>query len=240
MFAILQITKSNSFFPKLRIHNQRIILPNDEAFFNISVETSRSIKSLKKLENCLGILKKDVIINGNTALPDNCGISLFLPDILPGLLLINSAADKLKKRRFRSLILYDEKGIYPDYIDKLIDSFGRIRVITPSPKKYNSAVRRLMENYGFSLEISTTADFEGDVIISDSCCVPLYYSGTVFTNEKKYLMNAEIFSGSEINLPEFYENIRPNNVSSLLFASALYEKCGVTELGKLKYTDFGC
>ena len=53
-------------------------------------------------------------------------------------------------------------------------------------------------------------------------------------------MNAEIFSGSEINLPEFYENIRPNNVSSLLFASALYEKCGVTELGKLKYTDFGC
>ncbi len=240
MFAVLHISKSNSIFHKLKIHSQRITLPNGTAFFIVIAENIRGRNSLKKLESCLGILKKDVILGSDIALPDNCGISIFTPDIFPRLLLINSAADKLKNCHYKSLILYDEKGIYSDYAEKLINSFDRIRVVTPSPNKYNSVAVKLMENYGFSLEVSSAASFDSEVIISHNCNIPLYYSGSVFTNEKKYLMNAEVFSGSEISLPDFYENLRPENTDTLLFASALYEKCGVPELGKLKYKDFGC
>ena len=52
-------------------------------------------------------------------------------------------------------------------------------------------------------------------------------------------MNAEVFSGIETELPDEYENIRPSNISKVLFASALYEKCSEKDLGQLRYTDFG-
>lgn len=240
MFAILQISKADSIFRKLRISSQRIILPNGETFFVVNAENIKGTASLKKLESCLGILKKDIVLCGDTPLPGGSKISVFTPDILPRLLLINSALDILKNRRYKCLILYDEKGIYPHLLKLLTNSFDRIRVITPVPNIYSPVALELMASCGFSLEVSATADFDGDVIISDRLCVPLYYSGTVFTNEKKYLMNARVFSGSGIILPDFYENLRPKSINPLVFASALYEKCGVGELSKLKYKSFDC
>jgi hypothetical protein len=51
-------------------------------------------------------------------------------------------------------------------------------------------------------------------------------------------MNAEVYVGCNIYLPEEYEKLRPEGVESLVFASALYEKCKVKNLGKIIYSDF--
>lgn len=240
MFAVLKNGKTGSVFRKLKIRSQRVTLPGNDAFFVVTLENFRGKASLKKLEDCLGILKKDVLVSGDMPLTEGTDITVFSPDILPRLLLINSASDTLKGCRYKSLILYDEKGIYTHCTAKLTDSFDRIRVVTPFTQKYEEVSRKLMENYGFSLEVSSCESFGADVIISHSCRVPLYYSGIVFTNERKYLMNSQVFSGKEITLPDPYEDLRPENTDTLIFASALYEKCGITDLGKLKYTDFGC
>ena len=240
MFAVLKKGKSGSVFRRLKILSQRVSLPGNDAFFIVTAENFRGKASLKKLEECLGILKKDVLIIGDMPLTEGTGITVFSPDILPRLLLINSALETLKGCRYETLILYDEKGIYTHCTAKLIVSFDRIRVVTPFIQKYEKVSRELMESYGFSLEVSSCESFEADVIISHNCRVPLYYSGSVFTNERKELMNSRVFSGKEITLPELYENLRPEGTHTLTFASALYEKCGITDLGKLKYTDFGC
>ena len=103
---------------------------------------------------------------------------------------------------------------------------------------YEKLSEKLMADYGFSLVVSDKDTFNCDAVISHECSVPVYFSGTIFTSEKKYLMNAEVISGCEIDLPDKYEKVRPKNINNLLFAAALYEKCDEKDLGQLQYIDF--
>lgn len=234
MFAIINVSQTNAIFRKSQIYSQRVTLANDEAFFIVTAEKSYGRVPWKKLESSMGILRKDVILAKGLEKP-KCSISEFEPDVFPRILLINTAIDRLKAHKYKSLIIIDEKCIYMKYIRQLIDSFERIRVITPEAEKYEPIARALMETYGFSLEVSAEASYGGDVVISHRCDVPLYFSGLVFSNERKFLMNAQVITGGEIVLPQDYDKLRPDGIDPLLFASALYEKCNVTEFGSLKY-----
>ena len=238
MFAILQIKDKTNIFSKSKIESQRLTLPNGEAFFIVTAEKHFGRVPWHKLADCMGILRKDVVLSEGLTLPDGCGITEFVPDIFPRILLINSAIKVLNGRR-KSLIVFDEKCIYQSYMKKLVNNFDRIRVVTPELSEYESVAYELMENYGFSLEVTDKASYKADVIISYECSVPLYYSGEVFTTEKKYLMNGMIYSGSDIDLPEEYDKLLPEGVDKLQFASALYEKCKEKSLGRLCYKDFG-
>ena len=234
MFAVINVSQTNAIFRKAKIYSQRFTLPDAEAFFTVTAEKSYGRVPWKKLEEVMGILRKDVILTEGLSLPV-CGISMFTPDILPRILLMNTAIDKLKAHKYKRLIIIDEKCIYMKYISKLIDSFERIRVITPTAECYRDVAESLLQNYGFSLEVSAEPTYDSDVIISDGCDIPLYFSGKVFSNKRKFMVNAEVCSGGEIVLPEKYDKLRPEGVDTLLFASALYEKCNVSELGALKY-----
>ncbi len=246
MFAILQITESerklHNIFRKAQIESERINLPNGRAFFIVRLKKRRKNIPWKKLEKCLGILRHCVLLSENITVPDGINITVFTPDILPQLILINSATDYIinHKSEFitKNLTIYDKDGIYPNCIEKLISCFSFVKVITPVAEKYDHISRTLLENYGFSLIVSSDEKWDTDIVISPKCNVPVYFSGKLFTNQKKYLMHTEIFSGSNIELPDEYENICPANISRILFASALYEKCGVEEIGELRYIDF--
>ncbi len=197
----------------------------------------------KKLERCLGILKSGVLLPKEMKIPDKVNITVFKPDILPVLMLMNSAVDYILKNlsaTYESITVFDEKGIYQSYIEKLINSFSSVKVVTPKVSDYEEVSRRLLENYGFSLVVSSREVYDSEIIISEDCSVPSYYSGKVLSTNKKYIMNAEVFTGSGIELPEEYEKLCPDNIDRILFASALYEKCGVRDIGSLRYSDFGC
>ena len=244
MFAILETTDKNTILRKPEIKSQRFNLPDGDAFFIVTADKHLGKIPWKKLETCLGILRHELIISEDKPIPEGINITKFSPDILPRLLLMNSATDYITvhKHHFRNkaLTIFDEKGIYTHCIEKLLPCFGNIKIVTDCTEKYRSISQKLLETFGFSLIVSNEEIFDCDVVITHSCKVPLYFEGTVFTNEKKYLMNATAFSGSEIILPDRYENLRPQNIEALLFASALYEKCGENDLGKIKYKDFGC
>ena len=240
MFAVLQIKDKTNIFSKSKIESIRFTLPNDEHFFTVTAEKHFGRVPWKKLESCMGILRKDVIVAEGTALPDSCGITEFVPEIFPRILLMNSAVKVLAGNRRRSLIVFDEKCIYSDYMKKLVNCFDRIRVVTPKPCQYEAAASELMEDFGFSLEVTDKPCFKADVVISWECDVPLYYGGEIFTGERTFLMNAKVYSGSDIDLPEEYEKFCPECVDKLRFVSALYEKSKVKTLGNMTYKDFGC
>ena len=244
MFAILQISDTNTIFRQPKIKSERFNLPSEDAFFTVTAEKHLGRIPWKKLESCLGILKNNILLPYGLTIPDGINITPFTPEVLPQLLLMNSATDYITNHRHhfrsRTLTIFDEKAIYQSYIEKLLPCFKSIRIITDSPEKYSTLSQKLLETYGFSLIISKEATTDSDVIISHNLNVPIYFDGTVFTNEKKFLMNAELFSGSEIQLPDLYENLRPKHIDSLLFASALYEKCKEYPLGEIRYKDFGC
>lgn len=242
MFAILKISDQNTILRRPKIKSQRFNLPSDDAFFIVTVDKHFGKAPWKKLEKCLGILRKDVVLPDDIKIPDNVNITAFKPDIFPRLLLINSAVDCIMKNGLshkESLCIFDERGIYTDYIEKLINFFSSVKVITPFTEKYEDISRKLLRGYGFSLIISSQGKYGSDTVISHSCDVPLYFKGRIYTSEKKYLMNAEVFSGGDIELPEEYEKLCPDNIDRLLFASALYEKCGISDIGELRYSDFG-
>ena len=242
MFAILQISDKNTIFTKPKIQSRRVNLPSGDAFFIVTIDKQLGKIPWKKLEKCLGILKKDVLLSDNTALPEGSDITLFTPDILPRLLLMNTATDYIIKHkhlfRMKNLTVFDKKGLYTDYIERLLPCLNNIRIITDKTDIYDTLCEKLMTDYGFSLVVSDKESFNCDVVISHECNVPAYFSGTVFSGGKKYIMNAEVFSGGEIELPEEYESIRPHNIGRVLFASALYEKCDCNDLARLKYKSF--
>lgn len=243
MFAVLQTAESKSVFSRSKIHSRRITLPSGEAFFIVYVSCRKNNIPWKKLERCLGVLRKDILLPDDIKIADKVNVTAFEPGILPGIILMNTAADyMLKNKPFMcgSLTVIDEKGTYQSYIEKLIKCFSSIKVITPKASEYEDVARRLLEDYGFSLLVSDEDSFESDVIISENCNVPSYYSGKVMSIKKKYIMNAEVFTGSGIELPEEYEKLCPDNIDRLLFASALYEKCGVKEMSSLRYSKFEC
>lgn len=241
MFAILQIFDSNTIFRKPKIHSMRINTPDGEAFFVVTTEKHLGRVPWKKLENCLGTLKKEVILNGNIALPESSGITLFTPDIFPRLLLINSAADYILRHKAdfisKSLTVFDEEGIYLRHIEKLLNCFANIRIVTHKPELYDNLTQILMENYGFSLIVTSAESYDSDVIISHRCRVPIYFRGTVFSNEKKPLINGKVFAGRDITLPTKYEKLNTCNIDPLIFASALYEKGSCSNLSALRYRE---
>ena len=242
LFAILQFSDTNTIFRQPKIESKRFSLPSGDAFFIVTADRHLGKIPWKKLEKCLGILRKDILLPEDIAIPPDINITCFTPKTLPHLLLINSATDYIinHKESFRgkSLTIFDEKAICQSYIENLLPYFHSIKIITDQPDTYESLSQTLLLNYGFSLLISDEEAINSDVVISYQLKVPLYFKGTVFTNEKRYLMNGKVLSGSEIDLPDLYESIRPKNIGRVLFASALYEKCKEKALGTLLYKDF--
>lgn len=241
MFAILQISDSNAIFRRPKIYSQRITVPGGDAFFIVTAEKHFGRVPWKKLENCLGILKKDIILNGNIALPESSGITLFTPDIFPRLLLINSATDYILKHKSdftsKSLTILDEEGLYSNHIEKLLHCFANIKIITHQAEIYDNLSQKLMENYGFSLIVTSAESYDSDVIISHRCRVPIYFSGTVFSNEKKTIINGKVFTGRDVTLPTEYEKLNTCNIDPVMFASALYEKSACCNLSVLRYRE---
>lgn len=242
MFAILQISDKNTIFTKPKIQSLRVNLPSGDAFFIVATDKHMGKIPWKKLENSLGILRHGIVLPENITVPDSIDITAFTPEILPELLLMNSATNYIIKHkhsfRMKNLTVFDKNGIYTDYIERLLPCLNNIRIITDKTDIYDTLCEKLMTDYGFSLVVSEKESFNCDAVISYKCNVPAYFCGTIFSGEKKYIMNAEVFSGDEIDLPEEYECIRPQNIGRVLFASALYEKCGCNDLARLKYKSF--
>lgn len=241
MFAILQISDKNTIFTKPKIQSRRIDLPSGDAFFIVTTDRHMGKIPWKKLVNCLGILRHCMLLPENITAPYDADITVFTPDIFPRIVLMNSAADYIIKQKQlfsrKNLTIFDKEGLYTGYIEMLLPYFESIRIITDKTDIYEALCEKLMTDYGFSLIVSDKESFNCDVVISYECKVPVYFSGKVFSGEKKFIMNAEVFSGSEITLPDEYENIRPRNIGRVLFASALYEKCDCKSLSSLRYKE---
>ena len=244
MFATLEITDKNTILRQPQIKSQRFNLPSGDAFFIVTADKHLGKIPWKKLENCLGILRNNMLLPDDITIPEGVNITKFTPDILPRIMLINSATDYIQNSkqifRSKSLTIFDEKAIYQSYIEKLLPCFGNIKIVTDFTDSYKDLSAKLLETYGFSLIVSEDESFDSDVVITHQCNVPLYFEGTVFTNKRRYLMNGEVLCGSETDLPDLYESLRPDNIGRVLFASALYEKCSEKELASLRYKDFEC
>ena len=191
----------------------------------------------------MGKLCDSVIYKKDSAVPEECPFQRFEGYELKKKMLFNSAVNYIKSLTFdplsQHITVFDEKAELTKEIERLVFLTNKIQIVTKEKGRYQSTAKFLMEKYGVSLIVSNSfvsAVKDSTFIISDkSDMIPIYYKGTLFTNEKKHLSFGRVLIGEGITLPIKYGELIPEGFDEMEFALALYEKCGVKQLEKLSF-----
>ncbi len=243
MFAVIEFVPAKKRFSGgNKIESERITLPGGEVFFIVKAETRRGRVPWKKLSRCLGFLRDAVILPKGVAVPENIDIKAFEPENFSCAVLFNSAVKHIKDRNKTGdrLCAVDEKGLFLSLAEELILAFSQLKVITPLIQEYEKLSDVLIEKYGAALLMTNKGTADGDVVISPQGeAVDITFSGELYSLRPRRLLSGQVFCPKEIILPSAFDKLCPEGVDKFLFAAALYEKCGVGELGEAKVEGFG-
>lgn len=253
MFFILKIEEEKKnlskkiaeYFQKPKITTEKIETANLLAFYAVTAQKHRGKIPWEEIEKAAGRFCKRAVLQSKVVIPENVGIKKFEPKVFDKILLFNSAVSVLEKLSLdplkMSVTVFDENGYLTAKIEKLVMLCSQIRVVTSCIQSYEDVARMLFEKYGISLIISQSAGnsiLTSTAVISDkSADVPLIYHGLLFTNQRRKMLNATVLCGKEFSLPKEIENLVPNGVDRLTFASALYELCAAKQLEDAVYSD---
>ncbi len=249
MFTLVDLktdkkTKTQRFFQyfrKAEVKIKEVPVTSGKSFFISEAEIHRGKIPWNEIEES----SQNEIFILPFELKEDAPVKEFEPQILPQMMLFNSALDYIEKlnppptkTRFT---LVDHKGIFTESLTPVLKLASLITVITKEEQKYTALSDRLFEAYGISLMIrsdyhetkrenSFLFDYKGENI-------PLSYRGTAFSKEKKYLLNGKTLTPGGFELPSEYEKLWQKNTDKLQFAAALYELCQVKELQNLRFNE---
>ncbi|MBQ8503151.1 MAG: hypothetical protein IJ491_02615 [Clostridia bacterium] len=239
MFAVVMFKEKErsflSFFKKQKIMAERVNLPNGESFFVITAEKKGDKIPFKEILSFAGGLGNSLIFPSDFCFLPEWDYTPFEPKQLKKKMLFDSAVKHLEKTKLNpmevSVCICDDEGIYSDEIHKLLKLAAKIHIVCHNKELYEKEIKEILFEYGISITLSSSFDARAtlcNVVIShESENIPLFFDGTVFTNEKRPFLAQRCFGTQSIRLPFEYEKLRPPGVDKLTFASALYEKCGV-------------
>ncbi len=175
---------------------------------------------------------RNLLLPKGIRLPDSPHLSLFKADTLPLLIMLNTAAQKLKKSPDapkRSLLIEDRSGVLPDYIDRVTSCASKIKILTDEPEKYYTAGKRLMERFGASpiicSQISKDEKFDAAV------------SFEPIKNAKQNFSVSAITEDGTPDIPEQYSRLCPSETDRFDFLCALFECSGVRAIGEYTLND---
>lgn len=246
MFAVLKIKKNETniftkiklFFRPVEPELSRVEVKGAMPFYYLEIYENQCGEYFEIIPQLLGRCAHNLIVCDKYLLPKNQNIDYFRPKKLPQIALINTAVDFLKtnvsdKAHF-SLALIDENAIFTDFIYLFIEYASTINVLTNHPDKYESVAGELYNEWGVSLVITPSYSLIEDcnlIICPSKNNIKEYSQTIVFKNN----FQKKVYTVEEIDLPEKYNEIKPNGVDNLIFASALYELCGADDLKRIKY-----
>ena len=171
------------------------------------------------------------------------GLRAFQPKRLPLLLCLRAAQHALRTagvpaRELRVTVV-DTKGALSHAMELLVPLAGSLRVYTPDFSLYRAAAARLLHRYGATLILSDSAGCfaQSHVVVADD--LRLFTGreqGLIFTPDTETsLQGCRVVRCHLPQLPEAYAKLCPAGIDPLLFASALYELCGVKEMERLRF-----
>lgn len=175
---------------------------------------------------------RNLLVPDGFILPESPYLSLFKADTLPLLIMLNTAAKKLKAipgATKRSLLIEDKSAVLPDYIDKVATCASKIKIMTDKPQAYYNAGLRLMERFGASPIICGERDENEkfDAAVSD----------TPVKNAKLNFSVSSITAEGTPEIPEQYARLCPVEIDRFDFLCALFECSGVRAIGEFTLDD---
>lgn len=245
MFAVLNFYDEKKSFYSLfsgdRIKSERHSLINNQVFFTVDIKKRHGKIPWKKIENCLGILRQDVLLPFDIEIPHNININKFQPTKYPLIIFFSCAVKDIKANNkiMNRLCILDEKGLFLPFVENLIPLFSEIKIVTPFTDEYEKLSHELFNKYGVALLITNQGKLNGDIVISpDSSKVDVTFSGTLYSLNKRHLLSGKVLCPKNLIVSPICKENCPEYIDSLIFSAALYEKCGITEVLDVEYERF--
>ncbi len=248
MFTVVELNEENRkgfhslsrFFRKPKVEINTLELKNGKSFYLCKAETRKGRIPWKEIE--LVSPAKNFLVPG--CIDGKLPLKVWVPQKLPQIMLFNSSVEYIKQKALppakTHITVIDKEGCCVDFFKEVIKLASHITVVT-TDERYRNLSDELLNAYGVSLIIRK--EFYEDK--AENCFlfdynaerVPLSYKGTVFSKNKKHLLNGKSLTPGDFDLPEEYEKLRSEKINKLHFASALYELCDVKELQSLKFNE---
>lgn len=252
MFAALQIRpQETGFLQKIRerLHPAepqavQVAVKGGTPFFCVEASRRRGTLPWEDIAFCAGRCAGRMLLPEGVVPPAGSPVKPFLPDALAPLVLFNTACEVLLRRQKppgeECITLLDPKGVLAQRAGRLLPFASLVRVVTDNTSAYEQTAEQVMEDYGAALLVQDTFSGARDstVVIAPGGLTESFFPErkcAVFTNRETsggYLC----ITAEGIDLPDTFCRLIPEGIDPDRFACALYESCGLRELGRKTYT----
>lgn len=187
----------------------------------------------------------NVILPPSLSVPGEIRLPLYQPEVYPRLIGYNTFLSVLEKSKTppikRRVGIIDLRGGMVNELTRLIDIAGEVVIVTSRPYLYENLQEWATEERGAVLTICGDVHrVENMPMLFLPCGFPfdVIGKGTAFSCRQTQSHTRKIVQGFGISLPDEYSEILPRGYDSFIFASALYEQCGIKQLGNLHYDSY--
>ncbi|MGN0635063.1 MAG: hypothetical protein ACI4I5_02480 [Acutalibacteraceae bacterium] len=247
MFTVLQVTqeKPRGFARILwKLHPPepefvKVAVKSGAPFFILRVRTAEKAPPWEDILYTVGRCASRILTDTDISLPENRNVRLFAPKHLPLIAAMRTMTEVLSLSDIpphKCVIgVYDPFGSLCGRAEQLLQCASDVRVCTQRTAEYDEESRRLFRLCGAGLTVGETTDLFrrcnillcADADIFPAQCVTFACRGTAREN---------LFLCKALDIPEPYRSQTPENIDPGLFASALYELCGVRSLEQCRYS----
>ena len=233
MFSVLNIEEQKQkFFRKRKCRVEALLSPVKGAapFKVINAVCGKKGIDWRTVAAAAGCSARSMIIPIGTHLPSYSSIRLFEPEVLPLLIMLNTAAVYLGRGEAtkNKLLIIDRKAVLPDYIGRVVMLAAHVTVVTDCPEKYYPCMADIMERHGAGLRVCSQLDLKVKYDVAVTCGE---------TANAEICLDAAEVSENNITIPDECLRLCPEKIDRFLFLCALFECSGLVSIGELTLSD---
>ncbi len=229
MFSVLNTVETNQrFFRKKKCRVEALLSPVKSAapFKVINVQCGKRGIDWHTVAAAAGCSARSMLVPEGVTVPHYSNVKLFEPEVLPLLIMLNTAAIELKRGEAakNKLLIIDRGAVLPNYIERVVMCAARITVVTDCPEEYYPCMSLLMEKCGAGIKVCNQPDSK------------VKYDVAVTYDEAanaRVCLDAKEISAEDIAIPDDCLRMCPDKIDVFLFVCALFECSGLLKLGEL-------
>ncbi len=233
MFSVLNTVETKQrFFRKKKCRVEALLSPVKSAapFKVINTECGRKGIDWHTVATAAGCSVRSMLVPEGVTVPPYSSIKLFEPEVLPLLIMLNTAVIHLERGEAakNKLLIIDRNAVLPDYIERVVMYAAHITVVTDKPEKYYPCMADLMEKCGAGIRVCNQPDSKIKFDVAVTCDEAA---------NARVCLDASKLSENDINIPEDCLRMCPEKINRFDFICALFECSGLLKLGELTMTD---
>ncbi len=248
MFTILEIKPyarppffRRLFTKPLQPFVEKVAVRGGAFFYKVTVFTDKNgCVDLSFLPGTVGIAAQRIVPCGAEITELPAPLRFFTPKIFPTVLFMNTVCAFLEKFQDRfsacTVGISDEGAFLRGMMRSLVPLVKEIRIFCRTPAAYADLQSQLLETHGISLVVcdSQAVLRDCDILLRPFEKTADGAVGTLTVHQNR----KSVLAGEGVTLAKEYGERMPQNTNALLYASALYECCNVTQLQNLQYARF--